>query len=131
MVRFRYIIALILLASWLPATQRCALRAAGVSAWLGLHESDDDDCPPGTDCGKDGCQILEQHLVQPAALVMVTPAWHLLAFLPELPMPELQVIPPPAPVISCRPQMRQLRVVRCWHFERRSALSPRAPSLTC
>ncbi len=127
MVRFRYIIALILLASWLPATQRCALQAAGVPVWLVLHASDDDDCPPGTDCGKDGCQILEQHLVQPAALVMVTPAWHVLALLPGLPMPELRASPPSVPMIFCRPQMRQLRVVRCWHFERRSALPPGRP----
>ena len=129
MSRLRPLIAILLLALWLPATLHCALEAAGC---LRAEEC----CDGHTDsaCTRDACDTLETGFVKPAALHVVLPPFFpdtaarlLDAFCPLLLAPTALLLPPDTGVtgtVAAPPE-----VARTWHFLVRAAPAPRAPSL--
>jgi hypothetical protein len=120
-----------LLVVWLTATQHCALAATGL---LGAnHGEQATSCCSDSEqhCSHDGCEVVEGGSVS-------TPNSSI-----KVPLPEVQaglflfcvqLIAPS--VILTEPSSefaegieRPLDWVPTWHFERRAAPSPRAPSL--
>lgn len=116
--------ALLLLAFWLPATEHCALEAAGVIATL-CH---DDGGAAAQSCADDGCATLESahyrvtlHLVQAAPPVLQD---HVAALALALASPTLALALEAAPPTPGRP----VDWVPVWHFVRRTAPPSRAPT---
>jgi hypothetical protein len=120
----RHIIAVVLLALWMPATQHCNLEAAGlISAY--------DSClGAGNPCSPDGCRTIEGLTDKPSAdLLLKVPAPDLLVcsclLCLQLAYRDLR-IEPLTPVIAAeKPQAW----VPIWHFVRRAAPLSRAPSV--
>ncbi len=126
------LIALLLVTLWLPATEWCALQAAGLIP-SPAHEDADCTCPPGDSCGKDGCQNLERNLTEPTAandLVICAPQEFFWAF-------QVWVLPVERQISLVELEGSAARdrsdvwfaLARTWQFARRAALEPRLPSL--
>jgi hypothetical protein len=129
MRRLRPLLCLLLLAVWLPATQYCGLRAAGLFPTDGCAEDSKCDCPPGSPCEKDNCKSLEQNLEKPCAdslgitcppLVLCT--CHLCLRLVELSSTTESLLP-----LERRGEPFDWN--RTWQFRLRAAPMPRSPSL--
>lgn len=69
MVRVSKFMAMLLLALWLPATQHCALEAAGV-----LITTCADHCTTGEPTGKDACGSIEDGSYRSAGDTLKVPA---------------------------------------------------------
>jgi hypothetical protein len=120
------LIALLLLAVWMPATMCCALERAGVPFFQQCCEDDSSESSPKAPCTDKTCCLLESGNYQTAnpAPLLVTPesVFSLLALVfiePPQPKPgsaELSDSSPP-----------ELSVA--WQFLSRTALPVRAPSL--
>jgi len=120
--------AFVLLAIWLAATQHCGLEAAGV--WEAHNAETADTCCSEQDrCTHDGCEVVEGSSVAPSTASVKTP------------VPALQICHcvvcafDVLPALLAEPTIDDARVVDgpldwvpTWHFERRAAQSPRAPS---
>lgn len=122
------LIALLLVILWLPATQRCALVAAGLLHPDGAQDGAECDCPPGTPCGKDDCQNLEQNLA-PATfnqLGVAVPEAVLCTCHICLRSSELS----PVAVAAAKPRffIEPFALARPWQFQRRAAPYPRSPT---
>lgn len=123
MPALRRLIALAVLAVWLPATLHCALEAAGLDAWFGCHEEAAHDADHCTD---DACHAIEGFAYKPdAAAVRVPPpapallCHCLLCLAPSLALPATEpATPAPEPPA----------LARSWQFVRRAAPPARAPS---
>ena len=62
---FRHVVALVLLALWLPATQHCGLEAAGLIGADGPHVTHEGCAGSNFDhCTHDGCNVVESGLVK-------------------------------------------------------------------
>ncbi|MSU73039.1 MAG: hypothetical protein EXS43_11985 [Opitutus sp.] len=124
MPRLFPLVALLLLAGWLPATQHCALEAAGL-----LTTTCAEDCSDEAR-GQDGCATVEDGLYKPAGnLTKVgAPNFHLgarglcLACIQE----QILFLHARTPRIAVE---LPLDWVPVWQFARRAAPPPRAPSL--
>lgn len=123
MPALRRIVALAVLAVWLPATLHCALEAAGLDEWFGCHEEAAHDT---SHCTDDACHAVEGLAYKPdVAPVKVPPpapallCHCLLCLAPSFALPATE--PPTAP-----PEPPAL--VRSWQFARRAAPPARAPS---
>ena len=123
------LIALLLVTLWLPATQRCALVAAGLLPSDIAQDGSKCDCPPGTPCGKDDCQTLEQNLAPPAsdqfgvvAPEVVLCTCHICLCSLELSLVEVSAAKP-------RFFVESFALARPWQFQRRAAPPPRSPTL--
>ena len=123
------LIALLLVTLWLPATQRCALVAAGLLQPDIAQDGSKCDCPPGTPCGKDDCQNLEQNLAPPASnqLGVVVPE----AVFCTCHICLRSLEPSPVAVSAASPRffIESFALARPWQFQRRAALAPRSPTL--
>lgn len=122
MRRLLPVISLLLLALWLPATQHCALEDTGLVA-----QTCQDNCAGGNS-EKDGCRIVEDGAYKPATNILKAPAPSLLAcvcFLCLQPAPQVladgQFLP------GEQVQRSESRIA-AWHFVRRAAPLPGAPS---
>jgi hypothetical protein len=107
--RLRRLLALALVALWLPATLHCALEASDTPA--------------------DACNLIEDASFKPANDTALLPPPALCAGLLRFvaPNPTLVLTPPPSGLsdrIEPPPE-----VARTWHFTARAALPSRAPSL--
>ncbi len=128
MSRVTRIVALVLLAIWLPVTMHCRLESAGL-----IKSHDKCSCPLGTatesDCRDDLCSTVENDLFNdaPAALTLSAPqvcdcTLLLTAFAvsyskdPEPILCHARHYPPPELAVG-------------WQFLSRAALLPGAPSL--
>jgi hypothetical protein len=125
MRRFSRLLSLVLLAVWLPATQHCALEAAGVLPRF----SCDDDCIPGVPCTTDDCASLESALFKTSNTLLTAPAPHVrdfTSFLCAVLVPPLldEETASPSFVHEGPPDW-----VADWHFVRRDAPPSRAPAL--
>jgi hypothetical protein len=127
---FRRISAFLLLALWLTATQHCGLEAAGVWDTQPDGQTSPVCCSAGLQCLHDGCELVEHGSISSSsALVKVpTPAMQVCTY--------LLCVRLIAPTLLTEPSFeftqginRPLGWVLTWHFERRAAPSPRAPSL--
>ena len=127
----RRILALALVALWLPATLHCDLEAAGLDelfhCTVDHHTSADHHAP--ADATRDACDIVEGAAVKLTAgtAVLLPPSRFacLLSF--AVPLPPLDSTPPDTGLserVEPPPE-----VARTWHFTARAALPARAPSL--
>jgi hypothetical protein len=118
----RRLIALAVLALWLPATLHCSLEAAGLD---NLFRCADDEHEGTTDT----CDLVENGTIKPAlnTAVLASPVFSpsLLSLL--LPPSLLPLLPPAAGVTETVAAPREIR--RTWHFVARAAPPARAPSL--
>lgn len=126
MRRLLPLLSLLLLATWLPATEHCALEAAGFLA---------ETCPDGcanTPGEKDGCDTVENGFYKLSGDTLKVPAPDLFACVCQLCLHQIQLdatrelVPLPGAVFD-RPQ----DWVSTWNFVRRTAPPSRAPSLLC
>ena len=123
MRRLLPLFSLLVLAVWLPVTEHCALEATGL-----IPKTCTDESTPGRPC-KDGCDTVESGLYKPSAdTLKILPA-DLLArgchfCLQLIPLDAAREI---APVSGASFELPQ-DWVSTWHFVRRAAPSPRAPS---
>lgn len=128
MSRLRRLIAVALLALWLPATLHCALGEAGFDSLFACIDTSsccDHEAPP-----RDSCDLVETGAFKPAANTAVLAAPVLSACLLSfvVPVSALDLTPPPSALserIIAPPE-----VARTWHFAARAALPSRAPSLS-
>lgn len=119
---------LVLLAVWLPCTSHCQAEALG---WLGSDsaccEQSQKDAPAKPDCSEcDACNAVESGgytLPQKVSFVhvLLIVAVH---FAPDL----LDSIREPATLTLSAPDSATQFLAQSWTFDRRAALSPRAPS---
>lgn len=113
------------LALWLPATQHCALELVGIFA----NTCSDHDAT-GQSSDKDGCGTVENGAYKPAGDMLKVPAPSILLCLSflclHLPLPEAQDEQLILPAESFQQSERR---VATWHFVRRAAPLPGAPSL--
>lgn len=125
--RIAFIFAWFMGALWLPATQHCELEAIGL---LQAHPTPDTGCcAPGSGCHHDGCDIVENPTYQVSNHLMKVPVpdlttctcWLCLQLIAQQIAIERNELP--------RFAEEPGEWVPSWHFERRAALSPRAPSL--
>ena len=126
---FRHIIAVLLLALWMPATQHCNLQAAGLIDAHGEH-TDSACLGGGNPCSHDGCIMVEGITYKPSGdLLLKVPAPDLLVcscFLClQLVYRDLRIEPLTPVVAAEKPQAW----VSIWHFVRRAAPLSRAPSV--
>jgi hypothetical protein len=121
MLRPAKIVALLLLALWLPATLHCTLESADLlpQTMLCLDGSNDH-------CAGDHCAELEDNLFKPRTDELQVAAPDLYACLCHVCL--LPAGPPAAvPEISASPQDKLLPLQRTWQFAHRTALPARAP----
>ena len=126
--RLRKLVALAVLALWLPATLHCALEAAGFEIVFVCHDHETGAASDGH-CTDDACHALEGAAFKPAANTATLPLPALCACLLcfVAPPPAIDLTAPVTGVselVAAPPE-----VARTWHFVARAAPSPRAPSL--
>lgn len=127
--RLYSIIAVLLLAIWLPVTQHCGLEAAGLLV-TAIDCHDTSDCASDHDqttCGTDGCQIVEDgsyksNLDTLTLLPPVLSALTCLCCLHDI-TPETIIVSLISPARSDAPP----ELAPTWQFTSRAAPSPRAP----
>ena len=124
MLHARRIIALVLLALWLPATMHCDLEAAGVKGILGCH---DHEAPCNTHCTVDACHSIEgvSYQFDSSVTKAPQPSLSLLVLPIALVVPAFVETPREGEIerASAPPE-----VARTWHFVMRAAPPARAPS---
>lgn len=125
-------LSVLLLAIWLAATQHCALEAAGLLDGHAGHEAPE-CCPSESDrgdaCAHDGCLVVEGGSFTTANSTIKVPGPSMHACI----IPLHEVLVPPIAEMSQAPGLtRGIEEARgwvpAWHFERRAAPPPRAPS---
>lgn len=123
MRRFCRLIALVLLAMWLPATMHCGLEALSSEMQVGGNICDDKQA-----CDHDGCDLLEKGgyssaiqvvKVMPVLLADFAPWRDVLASLESSLLPVVEAEKPPVEF--------EMRVLPDWQFARRAASLPGAP----
>jgi hypothetical protein len=120
------ILSLLLAVTWLPATQHCLLEATGL-----MVETCADNCQQDADV-KDGCGTLESGSYKPSVYSLRASAPTLLALaVGYLSLDLIQSEATSVPVIAPGESFERPRDwASTWHFVRRSAPSPRAPSVS-
>ncbi len=126
----RRILALALVALWLPATLHCALEAAGLNGLFhcvnDLHAPCDHSAP--SDIPVDACNVIEDASFKPAADTATVPPPALHALLLDFVFgPTALPLTPPACGLTAQ-NSAPPEVARMWHFVVRAAPPPRAPS---
>jgi len=121
MARWKALIAVMLLAVWLPATSHCALEAVGV---LEMSAG----CASTTDCAGDSCSVIENGFSKQSNLTVKVSAPDLTACLFSLCLH----LAAPTTLISVADFSLGVPVepqdwIVCWTFEHRAALPARAP----
>lgn len=118
--------SLLLAVFWLPATEHCALEAMGL-----FGNTCADNCAPGQPCSKDDCGTVESGAYKPSVDTLKAPLPDLLACVCFLCSHLIQSDAARAPAILPGESFDRPRDwVSTWHFVRRAAPSPRAPSLS-
>ena len=126
MRRLLPLLSLLLLATWLPATEHCALEAAGLLA---------ETCPDGcatTSGEKDGCDTVENGAYKLSGNTLKIPAPDLFVGACHFCFQQIQLdamgeLVPPSGALFERPT----DWVSTWQFVRRAAPPSRAPTLLC
>lgn len=118
--------SLLLAVVWLPATQHCAMEATGLFA-----QTCSDGCESGASSARDGCGSVENGAYKSSGDTLKVPAPALVAaigllcsHLVGLDAVRVSVILPSESFDRSRDW------VSTWHFVRRAASAPRAPSLS-
>lgn len=126
----RRIIAIVLLALWLPTTQHCGLEAAELIAAEIPHGAEAKCCEMGdSPCTHDGCNVVESSLIKSSSDPLKVPTPSLAACACLL---CLQLVPPVVaaePIFAVTASESPEHWVPVWQFVRRAAPPVRAPSL--
>lgn len=124
MRRLLPLLSLLALALWLPASQHCALEQAGVFA-----TTCQDHGPARSSADKDGCSAFEDTAYKPTSSGLKVPAPSLLACACFLCLQE-SLLPTFSDrvVLPAESVQRAESRVATWHFVRRAAPLPGAPS---
>ena len=125
----RRIIAVVLLALWLPATQYCTLVAAGVFADETQASAADDCCNTNDRCSRDACNLLENGVIKPANEMAKVLAPDLSACLCFICLRFVQPGVADESALMVSAPEHPLDWESTWHFVRRAAPLARAPSL--
>lgn len=123
----RRITVCLVLAIWMAATQHCTLEAAGMLSADSAHENVG-CCDSQGSCAKDSCHVVERGASTLNATAIKVPAPDLHSCLCSLCSTLLIPAIAPAPPAPNSLSRDTLAWVPIWHFERRAAPSPRAPS---
>lgn len=119
----RRLIALVLVALWLPATLHCDLEAAGLEIGVLCHDHDTPEAA-AAHCSDDACHAIEDAAYTAVVLTKLVGviSFSVLALLPE---------PPDLPAATLSPASTDvpLEVPRSWQFTTRAAPPARAPSV--
>lgn len=130
MNRLKTLIALAVLALWLPATNHCRLELIpALQQFLTCCVHEDSSAPhEDSDCETDNCEAVEHGLYKTEKSQVTAPAPLLLLVVdvPELAPAERTVA---RPVDLARPAAPPPELSRVWQFSFRAAAPPRAPSL--
>ena len=123
MQRLRRILALALVALWLPATLHCDLEAAGLEIGVLCHDHDTPEAA-AAHCTDDACHAIEDAAYTAVTLTKLVSGTVLsvVALLPE----PLEL---PAAALSPASTDVPLEVPRSWRFSTRAAPPARAPSV--
>jgi hypothetical protein len=125
MRRLQPLLALVLLALWLPATMHCGLESLGSFAHFAGNLCDDKKA-----CSEDACDLLENGGYMGAVPKITAKP---VVFTTVLPLAEplsgpMRIIPPPAEVEK-PPLEFEWGEPPPWQFARRAAMLPGAPQL--
>jgi hypothetical protein len=126
MRRLLPLLSLLLLAMWLPATEHCALEAAGL-----IKETCPEGCASTTEA-KDGCDSVENGAYKLSGDALKIPAPYLFVCACHFCLVQIQLdatreLVPPSGALFERPH----DWVSSWQFVRRAAPPSRAPTLLC
>ena len=123
MRRLSSLLCFLLLAVWLPATEHCALEAAGVLAQI---------CPEGCAANSDakvGCDTLEEGQYRLADTTLKAPAPDLFACMCQICLWQIQSDMTRELVLQSAPPLeRPQDWITTWNFVRRAAPPSRAPT---
>lgn len=126
----RHIVALVLLALWLPTTQHCGLEAAGLIAAEAPHGADSKCCETGdSHCTHDGCNVVESSLIKSSSDTIKVPTPALAACTCFLCLQLLRPVVAVEPIFAVTASESPEHWVAVWQFVRRAAPLSRAPSL--
>jgi hypothetical protein len=126
MRRLFSILSLLLAVTWLPATQHCLMEEAGLITGTCAENCEQDAS------AKDGCGTIESGFYKPTvgSLRVLAPALLAVA-ISYLSFDLVQTEATGVPVIAPSDSFERPRDwASTWHFVRRSAPSPRAPSVS-
>jgi hypothetical protein len=125
----RRIVAIVLLALWLPTFQHCGLEAAGLIAAEAPHGADQGCCPPGeSPCSHDGCKVVESQLTKSGHGTIKVSAPSLEACTCFLCLQLLPRVEAAEPVFAVTASESPEHWVPVWQFVQRAAPLSRAPS---
>lgn len=125
----RHIIAIVLLALWLPATQYCTLAAAGILADESQASAPDNCCNTNDRCSRDACELLENGVFKPAKEMSKVLAPDLSACLCFICLQFVQPGVVDESTLMVSAPEHPLDWETKWQFVRRAAPLARAPSL--
>lgn len=126
---FSQIVAFVLLALWMPATQHCGLEAAGLIAADSGDKSVACCDPTATVCAYDSCHVIDQFAPKTAndSLQVPTPDFVACACLLCIQLLDRELSA--AADVSIVATDQPMGWVPTWHFARRAAPLPRAPAI--
>ncbi|HEX2852001.1 MAG TPA: hypothetical protein VHO24_02095 [Opitutaceae bacterium] len=129
---FRPVIALLLLAVWLPATLHCEVEAAGVTLGSSCCTETDSHgaSAAGETCETDGCGIVEGGFTSSTSLSVSAPLPVFNAS-PIWALASIPVLAPAAPPVTgvIEALAAPPGTASCWLFVTRAAPLPGAPAL--
>lgn len=129
MFTLRRIIAVVLLALWLPATQFCTLVAAGVFADEAQASAPDHCGNPNDRCSRDACDLFENGVTKPVSEASKVLAPDLFACLYFFCLQFAQPGSVDESTLMVSASEYPLDWESRWQFVRRAAPLARAPSL--
>jgi hypothetical protein len=128
--RFLRFVALLLLAVWLPVTKHCMIEAAGMLDVASHGATDSGCCVDPEPCADDNCEIVEQGLSAPSGNSVKVLAAQFVAIADFLSVPPGAEREETGVSVQWNGALEQpFEWVPAWHFEHRTALPSRAPSL--
>jgi len=122
------IVAIVLLALWLPTTQHCGLEAAGLIAAEAPHGAEQGCCPTGeSPCSHDGCNVVEGQLAKTGngTIKLPVPLEACTCILCLQLLPRFEAA---EPVFAVKASESPEHWIPVWQFVHRAAPLSRAPS---
>lgn len=122
------LIAILLLALWLPATLHCGLEAAGAIAGEGCAKAAEPSSAPTAHCEDDGCKTIEEGLYRPTTPLLKGAAAPVALCLCLIWQDTLEPYPVARPALSSASHVEPFEFTVPWQFVQRAAPLPGAPS---
>lgn len=126
MPRLRSLVALVVLALWLPATLHCALEAAGFDPFFPC--ADEHQVGTHEEATRDSCDVVEGSAFKPSFNTATVPPPEFSAGLPCFSVQLRPLVLTPSVTGVSELVAAPPEVARTWRFLMRAAPPPRAPS---